>query len=70
MQLYLQGTYVQELAIAVAAVATLASTSVFAADIPMKAAPAAVWSWSALYIGAGGSFNWRHFGQQSVVLSR
>jgi opacity protein-like surface antigen len=54
----------QKRAIAVAAIATLASTSVFAADLPVKAPPpATVWSWSGFYIGAGGSFNWGHFGQ-------
>jgi hypothetical protein len=38
--------YMQKLAIPVAAVATLA-TSVFAADMPVKAlAPPTVWSWS------------------------
>jgi outer membrane immunogenic protein len=50
----------QKLAIAVAAVATLASTSIFAADMAVKAPPAppvAVWSWIGFYIGvnAGGS---------------
>src|SRR5215212_5916709 len=59
----LQGAYVQKLAIAVAAIATLASTSVFAADMPVKALPATVWSWSGFYIGAGGSFNWSRFDQ-------
>jgi opacity protein-like surface antigen len=54
----------QKLAIALAAVATLASRSVFAADMPVKAlAPPTVWSWSGFYIGAGGSFNWSRFDQ-------
>jgi opacity protein-like surface antigen len=52
---------VQKLAIAVAAIATLAGTSVLAADMPVKAPPATVWSW--FYIGAGGSFNWSRFDQ-------
>jgi opacity protein-like surface antigen len=54
---------VQKLAIAVAAIATLASTSVFAADMFVKAPPATVRSWSGFYIGAGGSFNWSQFDQ-------
>jgi opacity protein-like surface antigen len=53
----------QKLAIAIAAIATLASTSVFAADMPVNAPPATVWSWSGFYIGAGGSFNWTRFDQ-------
>src|SRR5262245_21302958 len=59
----IQGAYVQKLAIAVAAIATLAGTSVFAADMPVKAPPATAWSWSGFYIGAGGSFNWSRFDQ-------
>jgi opacity protein-like surface antigen len=54
---------VQKLAIAVAAFATLASTSVFAADMPLTAPPAIAWNWSGFYIGAGGSFNWSRFDQ-------
>jgi opacity protein-like surface antigen len=54
---------VHKLAIVVAAIATLASTSVFAADMPVKAPPTTVWSWSGFYIGAGGSFNWSRFDQ-------
>ena len=56
----------QRLAIVVAVVATLASTSVFAADMAVKAPPApppTVWNWSGFYIGAGGSLNWTHFDQ-------
>ena len=53
----------QKLAIALAAIATLASTSVFAADMPVKAPPPTLSSRSGFYIGAGGSFNWTHFGQ-------
>jgi len=59
----LEGTYMQKLAAAVAATAMLASTSVFAADMPMKAPSPTVWSWSGFYIGAGGSFNWTRFDQ-------
>jgi outer membrane immunogenic protein len=56
----------QRLAILVGATVTLASTSVFAADVPVKAPPAplsTVWDWSGFYIGAGGSFNWTNFDQ-------
>src|SRR5215212_8745903 len=59
----LQGAYVQKLAIAVAAITTLASTSVLAADMPVNAPPATGWSWSGFYLGAGGSFNWSRFDQ-------
>ncbi len=59
----LQGAYVQKFATAVAAIATLASTSVFAADMPVNAPPETVWNWSGFYIGAGGSFNWSRFDQ-------
>jgi opacity protein-like surface antigen len=55
---------VQKLAIAVAAIGTLASTSVFAADMAVKAPPpAAVWDWGGFYFGAGGSYNWSRFDQ-------
>jgi opacity protein-like surface antigen len=55
---------VHKRAIAVAAIATLASTSVIAADMPVKAPPpATVWSWSGFYVGAGGSFNSTQFRQ-------
>jgi len=53
----------QKLAIAVAAIATLASASGFAADMPLKAPPATVSSWSGFYFGAGGSYNWSRFDQ-------
>ena len=53
----------QKRAIAVAAIVMLASTSVFAADMPVKTPPPTVWNWSGFYIGAGGSFNWVDFGQ-------
>jgi opacity protein-like surface antigen len=59
----LQEAYVQKLAVTVAAIATLASTSVFAADMPAKAPPTTVWSWSGFYFGAGGSYNWSRFDQ-------
>jgi len=39
---------------------------VFAADMPLKAAPPpapTVWDWSGFYVGAGGSYNWTHFNQ-------
>jgi len=39
---------------------------VFAADMAVKAPPPpppAVWDWSGLYIGVGGSYNWTHFDQ-------
>jgi hypothetical protein len=49
--------------IAIAAIATLVSTSVFAADIPVKALPPAGWDWSGFFIGVGGSFNSSHFDQ-------
>lgn len=47
----------------IAVIAALASTSVFAADIPVKPPSATVPAWSGFYIGAGGSFNWSRFGQ-------
>jgi outer membrane immunogenic protein len=49
--------------IVVAAVTMLVSTSVFAADMAVKAPPAAVWDWAGFYIGAGGSYNWTLFDQ-------
>ena len=53
-----QRAYMQKRAIAVAAIVTLASTSVFADDMAVKAPPAAtVWNRSGFYIGAGGSFH-------------
>src|SRR5205809_7959435 len=39
---------------------------VFAADMAVKAPPPpppAVWDWSGLSIGVGGSYNWTHFDQ-------
>src|SRR3954464_4812654 len=59
----------QKRAIAVAAIVTLASTSVFAADMPVEAPPAPVRNWSGFYIGAGGSFNWVDFGQALQAVS-
>ncbi len=56
----------QKLATGLGVVAMLASTSVFAADLAVKAPPPpppAVWNWSGFYIGAGGSLNWAHFDQ-------
>ena len=53
----------RKLAIAVGASATLASASVFAADVAVKAPPPPVWNWSGFYAGAGGSLNWSHFDQ-------
>ncbi|HEY1234168.1 MAG TPA: hypothetical protein VGH22_12395 [Candidatus Binatia bacterium] len=50
----------EKVAIVVAAIA-MATTCVFAADIPDKAQPAT--DWSGFYIGAGGSFNWTRFDQ-------
>ena len=59
----LSRAYVRKLAIVVAAIATLASTSVVAADMPVKTPPAAAWNWSGLYVGVGGGFNWSRFDQ-------
>ena len=49
--------------IVVAAVTMLVSTSALAADMAVKALPAAVWDWAGFYIGAGGSYNWTLFDQ-------
>ena len=59
----------RKLAIAVGASATLASASVFAADVAVKAPPPAVWNWSGFYAGAGGSLNWSHFDQSLQGIS-
>ena len=55
----------RKLAIAIGAVATLASTAAFPADMAVKTppAPAMAWNWSGFYVGAGGSLNWTHFDQ-------
>lgn len=61
-----QGANMRRPAIAVAAIAALTSTSVLAADMAVKAPldpPPTIWSWSGLYVGAGGSVNWTHFDQ-------
>jgi outer membrane immunogenic protein len=66
MVVILRGLTMQRLAILFAAIATLAGTSVFAADMPVKAPPASlptVWDWSGFYFGAGGSYNWSQFDQ-------
>jgi hypothetical protein len=47
--------HMRKIVIGVAAVTMLVSTSVFAADMAVKAPPAAVWDWAGFYIGAGDS---------------
>jgi len=46
--------------VATAAFATIAATSAFAADMPVKARPAAVdvWTWDKWYIGLNGGYSW------------
>src|SRR5262245_37954985 len=52
------------------AVAALAATSAFAADIPVKApppAPAPVWSWAGFYIGGHGGYGWKRNDFSEVI---
>ncbi len=46
--------------LATAAFATIAATSAFAADMPVKARPAAVdvWTWDKWYVGVNGGYSW------------
>src|SRR5262245_20140181 len=51
------------------AIAALATSSAFAADMPVKAPPAPppVWSWAGFYIGAHGGYGWKQNDFAEVV---
>jgi outer membrane immunogenic protein len=46
--------------IGIAAVAALAGTPLFAADMAVKAPPPVVSSWTGFYIGGNGGYGWKH----------
>jgi len=48
----------KKLLVAGIAAAALCSASALAADMPVKAAPAAIFNWSGMYVGGDGGYSW------------